>query len=45
MMGSKEFSNRSDVLNELTRKARETEAIREVLKGHIGGLRHGQDNI
>ena len=32
MMGSKEISNRSDVLNDQTRKARETEAIRERLK-------------
>lgn len=32
MTGSKEFSSRSEVLNDLTRKARETEAIRERLK-------------
>ena len=31
-IGSKEFSNRSEVLNDLIREARKTEAIRERLK-------------
>ena len=31
-IGSKEFSSRSEVLNDLIRKARKTEAIRERLK-------------
>lgn len=31
-IGSKEYSSRSEVLNDLIRKARETEAIRERLR-------------
>ena len=41
-IGSKEFSSRSEVLNDLIREARKTEAIRERLKlAEASGQEHG----